>query len=173
MRAHRILRWLREVLPGQIRTQIEDRRDGDEQPTDLLYHSRVDRPPPNRAPHLSRFKRVVDQDRACLRDRLPERHVGAPIYMDHRAQDKADATFSWVYKSCLDIQDLRITSGLPADYSRDCLNEAEVMSDSEPRYNLGPAGRTNFAWVSLLPLLLGWIMAYALVAIVRWGLAGF
>ena len=65
-----------EGRPGQIGRQIEDRRDWDEQPTDLLHHSRVDQPPPDGAPHLARFERIVDQDRAGLRDRLPERHVG-------------------------------------------------------------------------------------------------
>jgi len=32
MRAHRVLRWLRKVVPGQIGTQIEGRQDRDELP---------------------------------------------------------------------------------------------------------------------------------------------
>jgi hypothetical protein len=47
-----------------------------EQPANLLYNSRVDRPPSDRAPHLARFERIVDQDRAGLSDCLPERHAG-------------------------------------------------------------------------------------------------
>src|SRR5690348_12817721 len=76
MRANRVVHWLRKVAPGRIGAQIEDRRDGDEQPTDLLYYGRVDRPPPDSAWHLARFERIVEQDRAGLTDRLPERHVG-------------------------------------------------------------------------------------------------
>ena len=76
IRANRVVHWLRKVVPDQIGAQIEDHRDGDEQPTDLLYHSRVDRPPSDAAPHLARFERIVDQDRACLRDRLSECNVG-------------------------------------------------------------------------------------------------
>src|SRR5437588_1511880 len=76
MRANRVVHWLRKVVPGRIGAQIEDRRDGDEQPADLLYHSRVDRPPPDGAPYLARFERIVDQDRAGLTDSLPERHAG-------------------------------------------------------------------------------------------------
>jgi hypothetical protein len=76
MRANRVVHWLRKIVPGQIGAQIEDRRDGDEQPTDLLYHGRVDRPPSGGAPDLARLERVVDQDRARLRDRLPESRAG-------------------------------------------------------------------------------------------------
>src|SRR6202048_335506 len=76
MCANRVVHWLRKVVPGRIGAQIEDRRDGDEQPTDLLYHSDVDWPPSDGAPHLARFEWIVDQDRARLRDRLPERDLG-------------------------------------------------------------------------------------------------
>ena len=76
MRANRVVHWLRKVVPGQVGAQIENRRNGDEQSTDLLYRSRVDRPPPDGAPHLARFERIVDQDGTRLRDRLPERHLG-------------------------------------------------------------------------------------------------
>jgi hypothetical protein len=72
MRANRVVRLPREVVPGQIGAQIEDRRDRNEQPAELLYHSRVDRPPSDCAPHLARFERIVDQDRARLRERLLE-----------------------------------------------------------------------------------------------------
>jgi hypothetical protein len=99
--------------------------------------------------------------------------IGAPIYMDDIAEKKALATFSWVYKLCRDMQDARIASGLPIDHSRDCLKEAEVMSDSEPRYNLTPKGGVNVILVVFIPILLGWLAAYALVALGRWIRAGF
>jgi hypothetical protein len=49
-------------VPDPIGKQIEDRRDRDEQPGDLLHHNQVDRPPPDRAPYLPCFKRIIDQD---------------------------------------------------------------------------------------------------------------
>ena len=75
MRAKRVMRWLRKIELGRVGTQIKNRRDGDEQPTDLIYHRRIDRPPPGGALDLPRFERIVDQDRLRLRDRPPERHV--------------------------------------------------------------------------------------------------
>ena len=76
MRADCVVHWLRKAVPGQIRAQIEDRRDGDEQPTDLLHDSGVNRPPSDGAPHLARFERIVDQDCPRLGDRLPECRFG-------------------------------------------------------------------------------------------------
>jgi hypothetical protein len=51
-----------------------------------------------------------------------------------------------------------------------CLQRASRAHDSVPRYHFASA---NGAFVALAPIPLGWLLAYALVYLVRWIRAGF
>jgi hypothetical protein len=74
--------------------------------------------------------------------------IGAPIYMDSAAERDADEKFSWVQ----------------------CFQRASRAYESVPRYHFTSA---NGAFVALAPIPVGWLIAYALVYLVRWIRAGF
>jgi hypothetical protein len=87
--------------------------------------------------------------------------IGAPIYMDGAAERDADDRFGRVYGSCRDV---------PTNDPEQCLKRASAASASVPRYQFTSA---NGAFVALAPIPLGWLLAYALVYLVRWIGAGF
>jgi hypothetical protein len=86
--------------------------------------------------------------------------IGAPIYWDQAAQTEANAKFSFWYNLCRDGN----------RSSDECNEQARHMSDLVPRYYLGSA---NGAFIGLVPIPLGWLLAYALVYLGRWIRAGF
>jgi hypothetical protein len=87
--------------------------------------------------------------------------IGAPIYMDIAAERDADERFHLVYGSCRDV---------PSNDPDQCFQRASRAYESVPRYHLISA---NGAFVALAPIPLGWLIAYALVYLVRWIRAGF
>jgi hypothetical protein len=87
--------------------------------------------------------------------------IGAPIYKDNEAQMAADERFSRSYNSCRDV---------PSNDPEQCFQRASRAYDSVPRYHFMSA---NGAFVALAPIPLGWLLAYALVYLVRWIRAGF
>jgi hypothetical protein len=89
--------------------------------------------------------------------------VGAPIYMDQAAQREASDRFSESYERCRDI---------PTNDPERCFKQASDWSHTVPRYTLR-GDPQNVAIVSLVPIVFGWLLAYALVYLVRWIRAGF
>jgi len=87
--------------------------------------------------------------------------ISAPIYLDSAAQKDADDRFSRTYRSCRDV---------PTNDPDQCFQRAAAAHDSVPRYHFMSA---NGAFVALAPIPLGWLLAYALVYLVRWIRAGF
>jgi hypothetical protein len=87
--------------------------------------------------------------------------IGAPIYLDHAAQQEANERFSGTYRLCRDV---------PSNDPDQCYQRASAASDSVPRYNLISASTAVFAFLSIG---LGWLLAYALVYLGRWIRAGF
>jgi len=91
--------------------------------------------------------------------------IGAPFYLDQAAQQEASAVFSRNYNLCRDN---------PSNSSDRCYDQAKRLEkDIVPRYRLLPPDTANVASVSLVPIVLGWLLAYALVYLVRWIWAGF
>jgi hypothetical protein len=86
--------------------------------------------------------------------------IGGPIYVQNAADNEALATFLRVHRACLDANN---------DFDR-CRERAKDAYDSVPRYPLLSA---NGAFVALVPVALGWLLAYVLVYLVRWIRAGF
>jgi hypothetical protein len=87
--------------------------------------------------------------------------IGAPIYLDHAAQQEAAEAFSLSYRTCRDVS---------SNDPEQCFQRASRTHDSVPRYHFASA---NGAFVALAPIPVGWLLAYALVALVRWIRAGF
>jgi hypothetical protein len=87
--------------------------------------------------------------------------IGAPIYLDQAALQEASAAFSRYYEACRDV---------PSNDPDQCFQRAGRVYDTVPRYHLLSA---NGAVAALVPVGLGWLLAYALVYLVRWIRAGF
>ena len=87
--------------------------------------------------------------------------IGAPIYLDHAAEQDASEAFHEYYGLCRDV---------PSNDPQQCFETASHHSDAVMRYRLFSA---NGAVAALVPVGLGWLFAYALVYIVRWIRAGF
>src|SRR5262249_12846410 len=87
--------------------------------------------------------------------------IGAPIYLDHAAQQNAMEAFGSYYEACRDNP----SSELDWRFER-----ARWASDTVTRYQLLSV---NGVVVALVPVGLGWLLAYALVYLVRWIRAGF
>ena len=87
--------------------------------------------------------------------------IGAPIYLDSAAEQKAGENFSRYYELCRDN-----TSNDP----NRCFELASRQYDLVERYHLLSA---NGAVAALVPVGLGWLLAYALVYLVLWIRAGF
>jgi hypothetical protein len=88
--------------------------------------------------------------------------IGAPIYFDNAAQNDAREKFSSYYKLCRDV---------PGNDPERCFKEASQQYDTVPHYTLSEP--ENVAVVSLVPVVLGWLLAYVLVGLGRWIRAGF
>lgn len=89
--------------------------------------------------------------------------IGAPIYLDHAAQNDARERFRLSYRLCRDVAS--------NDPNR-CSERASSEADTVQRYRLG-FDFANVAFVSLVPIVLGWLIAYVLVGLGRWIQAGF
>ena len=89
--------------------------------------------------------------------------IGAPIYLDYSAEQKAWEWFRASYELCRNN---------PGNDPNRCREQASRQYDLVPRYRLFTDG-ANVALVSLVPIVLGWLLAYALVYLVRWIRAGF
>jgi hypothetical protein len=89
--------------------------------------------------------------------------IGAPIYLDSAAQKDALEVFGRSYEHCRDI---------PRNDPNRCYEEASRLYETVPRYTFG-GDPQNIAVVSLVPIVLGWLLVYALVYLVRWIRAGF
>jgi hypothetical protein len=87
--------------------------------------------------------------------------IGAPIYLDHAAQQEAMEVFGHYYEACRDN---------PSNEPERCFERARRAYDLVTRYPLLSA---NGAVAALVPVGLGWLLAYALVYLVRWVRAGF
>lgn len=87
--------------------------------------------------------------------------IGAPIYMDHAAQQEAGDAFDLSYRACRDV---------PSNDPDECFQRANRAYNTVPRYPLLSA---NAAVAALVPVGLGWLLVYALVYLVRWIRAGF
>jgi hypothetical protein len=87
--------------------------------------------------------------------------IGAPIYLDHAAEQKATEAFMRYYEACRDV---------PSSDPDQCFQRASRVSDTVPPYRVLSA---NGAVAALVPVGLGWLLAYALVYLVRWIRAGF
>jgi len=85
--------------------------------------------------------------------------IGAPMYLDSAAREEASAAFLRYYKACRDVPSI-------------CSEQASRQRDIVPRYRL-LTDKANVAVVSLVPIVLGWLLAYALVYLGRWIRAGF
>ena len=85
--------------------------------------------------------------------------IGAPMYLDHAARDEASAAFLRYYKACRDVPSIRS-------------EQASRQKDTVPRYRF-LTDKANVALVVLPPIVLGWLIAYALVYLRRWVGAGF
>src|SRR5262245_22786748 len=84
--------------------------------------------------------------------------IGFPIYLDHAAQQEASAAFRRYYEAC---------RGVPSNDPERCLERAGRVFDDVPRYPLLSARGAQVAFLALLPVGLGWLIAYALVDLVR------
>jgi len=80
--------------------------------------------------------------------------IGAPMYLDHAAREEASGAFLRYYNACRDVP------------SR-CSEQASRQKDVVPRYRF-LTDKANVALVVLPPIVLGWLLAYALVYLVRW-----
>jgi hypothetical protein len=90
--------------------------------------------------------------------------VGAPIYWDSAARRDVLELFWRSYERCRDD---------PRNDLNRCFEDASKLSQIVPRYRPGPPEeRINFAAVAFPPIVLGWLIAYALVYLVRWIQAG-
>jgi hypothetical protein len=89
--------------------------------------------------------------------------IDAPIYLDHVAEQKATDRWFASYDLCWDN---------PRNDPNACLEQASRQYDIVQRYRLFP-DTANVAFVSLVPIVLGWLLAYALVGLGRWIRAGF
>jgi hypothetical protein len=87
--------------------------------------------------------------------------IGAPIYLDHAAQQEATEAFGRDYRACRDV---------PSNDPDQCFQRASGAYDTVTRYPLLSA---NAAVAALVPIGLGWLLTYALIALVRWIRAGF
>jgi|SRR5215468_873695 len=85
--------------------------------------------------------------------------IGAPIYLDYAAQQEALAAFGRYYEACRDV---------PSNDPEQCFQRASRAYDNVTRYP-----RQWPALTALVPIGLGWLLAYALVYLVRWIGAGF
>src|SRR5262245_32342714 len=100
----------------------------------------------------------------------PSRSPWASSSTSRTAQSKAsaavgysasNAAFNSSYERCRDV---------PSNDPDQCFQRARLASDLVTRYPLLSA---NGAVVALVPVALGWLIAYALVYLVRWIRAGF
>ena len=89
--------------------------------------------------------------------------IGAPIYLDHAAEQKAWEWFRASYEIC---------RSNPGNDGNTCSEMASRAYDNVSRYRFF-ADTGNVAFVSLVPIVLGWLLAYALVYLVGWIRAGF
>jgi hypothetical protein len=87
--------------------------------------------------------------------------IGAPIYLDDAAQQGATEAFIRYYDTCRDV---------PSNDPNQCFQRAGRAYDAVTRYRLLSA---NGAVAALVPVGLGWLLAYALVYLVRWIRGGF
>jgi hypothetical protein len=87
--------------------------------------------------------------------------VGAPIYMDNTAERDAYHRWFSAYDLCRDV---------PTNEPEVCVQRVSKAHDNVPRYHFTSA---NGAFVALAPIPLGWLLAYALVYLMRWIRAGF
>src|SRR5262249_164977 len=85
--------------------------------------------------------------------------IGAPTYLDSVAREEASAAFLRSYKTCPDVPPI-------------CSEQDSRQRDIVPRYRF-LRDRANVAVVSLVPIVLGWLLAYAIVGLGRWIRAGF
>jgi hypothetical protein len=91
--------------------------------------------------------------------------IGAPIYLDDGAVKHAHELFAQSYEHCRDI---------PTNDPERCFQQASRLYDTVPRYSLTtPEQRVNFALAAFVPIVLAWLIAYALIYLVRWIRAGF
>src|SRR5262249_6947095 len=88
--------------------------------------------------------------------------IGAPMYLDHAAREEASAAFIRYYNACRDV---------PNNNPYRCSEQASKQEDIVPRYRF-LTDKANVALVALPPIVLGWLLAYALVYLGRWIRAG-
>ena len=89
--------------------------------------------------------------------------IGAPIYLDHVAEQKATEWWFASYDLCRNN---------PSNDPNACSELASRAYDTVQRYRFFP-DTANVAFVSLVPIVLGWLLAYVLVGLGRWIRAGF
>jgi hypothetical protein len=75
------------------------------------------------------------------------------MYLDHAAREEASAAFLRYYRACRDV---------PSN----CSEQASRQKDIVPRYRF-LRDKANVALVALPPIVLGWLLAYALVYLRR------
>jgi hypothetical protein len=83
--------------------------------------------------------------------------IGAPMYLDHAARDEASAAFVRYYNACQDA---------PSSNPYRCSEQASRQKDIVRRYRF-LTDKANVALVALPPIVVGWLLAYALVYLVR------
>jgi len=83
--------------------------------------------------------------------------IGAPMYLDHAAREEASAAFIRYDKACRDV---------PSNFPSRCSEQASRQKDIVPRYRF-LRDKANVALVALPPIVLGWLLAYALVYLRR------
>jgi hypothetical protein len=77
--------------------------------------------------------------------------IGAPIYLDYSAEQKAMEWFRASYEVC---------RSNPGNDGNTCFEMASRAYDNVSRYR-SFADTGNVAFVSLVPIVLGWLLAYA------------
>src|SRR5262249_1450275 len=88
----------------------------------------------------------------------PPKQSGVPTYLDSVAREEASAAFLRYYKTCRDVPSI-------------CYEQASRQKDTVPRYRF-LTDKANVALVALAPIVLGWLLAYALVYLRRCVRAG-
>lgn len=93
--------------------------------------------------------------------------IGGPIYIDNRADRIAFEQFDFTYNTCRNAQEERQT-GDPEK----CMEQARRSYD-EARGPFAQAGLGNWILQIFVPIAFGWLIAYALIGLLRWIRRGF
>jgi len=92
--------------------------------------------------------------------------IAGPLYLNDRVYNNALEEYGLTYHLCREAQ------GVPDFDPARCTERADEMQKIGMR-NFAPIGSFGWALEAIVPVVLGWILAYVIVGLWRWIRAGF